>query len=198
MLSHPTGTAMLSNVHLTCCLDGTNMVSLSLCMSRIQQEISKQTKAAPSCPLGLSAASQFCLLSELTTSEPSFIGVSGLYLYIFGETNPQPSCTVRGKQRDYWQDWSSSSSTFTQNTRQNPWHQFENNEQFFCYQSQDTANSKFSHRAEQMKLFDHILRTRPQAHSLHTLLLVSITNRSELGLKGNSLSRLSYQIRVRS
>lgn len=98
MLSYPTGTAMLSNVHLTCCLDGTNMVSISLSMSRIQQEISKQTKAAPSCPLGLLAASQFCLLSELTTSEPSFIGVSGLYLYIFGETNPQPSCTVRGNK----------------------------------------------------------------------------------------------------
>lgn len=37
-----------------------------------------------------------------------------------------------------------------------------------------------------MKLFDHILRTRPHAHSLHTLSLEFATNRSELGLKGKS------------
>lgn len=71
---------MLSNVHLTCCLDGSNMVSLSLYMSGIQHDIYTQTKAAPSHPLSLLAASQFCQLSELTTSESSFIGVSGLYL----------------------------------------------------------------------------------------------------------------------
>lgn len=56
------------------------MVSLSVCMSGIQHDIYTQTKAAPSHPLSLLAASQFCQLSELTTSESSFIGVSGLYL----------------------------------------------------------------------------------------------------------------------
>lgn len=121
-----------------------------------------------------------------------------LFVHTFGETNPQPSRTGKREAKGLSAGLEQQHHVHTKHTQPKAWHQFENNEQFFCYQSQDTANSKFSHRAEQMKLFDHILRTRPHAHSLHTLPLAFITNRSELGLKGNSLSRLSYQIRVRS
>lgn len=113
MLSHPTGTAMLSNVHLTCCLDGTNMVSLSACLDFTMRSTHKQKQL-----LRIPSVSSITVPPAQWAHHLRTILYWCLWSYLCTLLEKQTlnlAAQVRGKQRDYRQDWSSSTA-FTQNT----------------------------------------------------------------------------------